>query len=248
MEKSWEQSSKWYSEIVGKKGHYYHKHVIFPCLLELIDFSGISSVLDLACGQGVFSRQIPKSLEYLGVDLSKSLIQEAKRFCKNKNHKFLVKDLEKDLALSKKDFDVGLIILALQNIENRKKVFGNAQNHLRKNGKFYIVLNHPYFRIPKLTSWQVDEKKKVQYRRVDGYLSEKKIPILTNPSLKSSSVTHSYHVPFSLLTKELSQSGFVIERIDEWCSDKKSTGPKAKMEDRARNEFPLFMCITAIKL
>jgi hypothetical protein len=39
----------------------------------------------------------------------------------------------------------------------------------------------------------------------------------------------------------------VIEKIEEWVSDKKSTGPMAKMEDRARDEIPMFMAILATK-
>jgi hypothetical protein len=40
----------------------------------------------------------------------------------------------------------------------------------------------------------------------------------------------------------------VIEKIEEWVSDKKSEGGKAAMEDKARAEFPLFMAIAAKKI
>jgi len=247
MEKSWEKSSKWYDSIVGKKGHYYHENVILPKLIELMELKKISSLLDLACGQGIFSKQLPKSVEYVGVDLSKSLIQSAKKSAKNKKHQFFVKDLEKDLDLEKKDFDAALILLALQNIEKTDLVIKNAKKHLKKGGKFYIVLNHPCFRIPRQTSWEVDERAKIQYRRLNGYMSKQKIPIQTNPSKKDSALTFSYHIPLSTLTECLCKNGFMIEKLEEWCSDKKSTGKKAKMENRARKEFPLFLCIIAQK-
>jgi len=37
----------------------------------------------------------------------------------------------------------------------------------------------------------------------------------------------------------------VIEKIEEWASDKDSVGKAAKMENRARAEIPLFMAIQA---
>ena len=45
----------------------------------------------------------------------------------------------------------------------------------------------------------------------------------------------------------LFDNGFCIENIEEWISDKKSTGSKAYIEDKARKEFPLFMTIVARK-
>jgi hypothetical protein len=36
--------------------------------------------------------------------------------------------------------------------------------------------------------------------------------------------------------------------MEEWCSDKKSEGAAARMEDRARKEFPLFLTILASKV
>jgi hypothetical protein len=45
----------------------------------------------------------------------------------------------------------------------------------------------------------------------------------------------------------LIDNGFLIERIEEWVSPKKSEGGMAKVEDSARAEFPLFMAIVARK-
>lgn len=246
--KSWEESSTWYDLIVGQEGHYYHRHVILPKLLQMMAEEKFTSVIDFACGQGVLSRVLPKDVQYLGVDLSTSLIAKAKGYAKNKNHKFVVGDLEKKLDFENKKYDVATIILALQNIEKRQSVLDNAKRHLKKGGRFFIVLNHPYFRIPKYTSWHIDNKKMLQSRQVDSYMSEKKIPIQTNPSKKTSKITFSYHFPLSSLSKELYKKGFVIEKLEEMCSDKKSIGKKAKMENLARNEFPLFLCIVAKKI
>jgi ubiquinone/menaquinone biosynthesis C-methylase UbiE len=245
---SWEKSSKWYKKIVGDEGHYFHQAVIFPKIKELVDISKMVAVLDLACGQGIFERQINKNSDYVGVDISRSLIEEAKKKSQNSRHIFLTADVSKKLPLKKNYFDLVVIILALQNIRDIDGVIKNAVIHLKNGGEFLIILNHPIFRIPRQSSWGVDEKSKMQYRRVDRYMSEMEIPIFTNPGkYEKSEKTWSFHHSLSKYSENLFKNGFLIEKIEEWISDKKSTGGKAKMENRSREEIPMFMAILAKK-
>jgi hypothetical protein len=46
----------------------------------------------------------------------------------------------------------------------------------------------------------------------------------------------------------LTDNGLIIETIEEWVSNKKSTGAKALMEDKARKEIPLFLTLVAKKI
>ena len=74
------------------------------------------------------------------------------------------------------------------------------------------------------------------------------IPVAASPSKGAkSTATWSYHFPLSEYSRMLLDNGFVIEKIEEWISDKSSVGEAAKMENRARKEFPLFMAILARK-
>lgn len=247
---SWHKVGKWYDENVGESGHYYHQHVILPNALRLLDLPklGSSALLDLACGQGVLSRQIPANMSYVGVDLADSLIKAARQHNKKPSHQFLLGDITKPLSIPSSNYSHGTIILALQNIEEPLKVFQNAAKHLQPGSKFLIVLNHPCFRIPRQSSWKVDPENKIQYRRIDRYMSPMKIPIQTHPGKgKESSQTWSFHHPISQYSHWLREAGFVIDIIEEWCSNKVSEGKAAKMENRSREEIPLFMAILAIK-
>src|SRR3990167_3785971 len=243
--KSWDSSEKWYTDCVGEKGHYYHQAIVLPAALRLLSLKK-GSLLDLGCGQGVLARHIPKETDYWGIDESKELIASAKKLTHRDRTEFLVGDVAKEIPLEKKDFDFACFILSLQNMEAPDLAIQTARKHLKKGGKLLIVLNHPFFRIPRQSSWGEDAPKKLRYRRIDSYMSAQKIPIQTNPGRGAkSSTTFTYHRPISAYTSFLVKAGFSIQAIEEWCSDKKSEGPKARMEDRARKEFPLFMAILA---
>ncbi len=249
---SWEGVSSWYDQTVGKTGHYYHEKIILPkisSLLEGKEAKNAPSVLDLACGQGILSRHVSEETEYVGVDISASLLTSAKTHNKKKKHRFLLADITKPLSLEKKDFAFCTIILALQNLQNPLIALKNAYAHLSIGGKLILVMNHPCFRIPRQSSWGVDLENKIQYRRIDKYGSSLTIPIQANPSQgKNSKQTFSFHHPLAKWSLWLKEAGFMIEEIDEWHSDKKSTGKHAKMEDRSRIEIPMFLCIVAQKL
>ncbi|HPT65685.1 MAG TPA: class I SAM-dependent methyltransferase [Candidatus Woesebacteria bacterium] len=242
---SWQKVGKWYDKTVGDEGHYYHQHIIMPNLKRILNLKENESLIDLACGQGILERNMNKDIEYVGVDLASFLIQKAKESSQNPKHKFIIADVSKDLPIDKKDFDAGAIVLALQNVKKPFGVIRNFAKHLKKNGKLVIVLNHPIFRIPKHSSWITENNK--QNRKIEDYMTPLQIPITTHPGKKTSEETFSYHYPLSAYSEMLFDNGFMIEKIEEWVSDKTSTGSNAKVEDRARREFPLFMAVVAVK-
>ena len=245
---SWQGVSGWYNKLVDNKGDYYHQHVVIPRVLKLLNLKADSSLLDLAGGQGVLERHLSPKIIYQGVDIAGSLIRAAQGRSKNSLHRFTVGDITKTLPINKKDFSHVCLILSMQNIERADLVIANAKNYLKRGGKLVIVLNHPCFRIPRQSSWIIDERNKLQSRKVNLYMTPLKIPITIHPGQPNSALTWSFHQPISYYSHILSGNSFLIEKIEEWVSDKESSGRFAKMENRGREEFPLFLTIKAVYL
>lgn len=244
---SWEKVNGWYNKIVGNTGSYYHQQVILPNLVRLLELKKTSRLLDLGCGQGILARAIDEKIEYLGVDASPSLIEEARKLDHNPKHSYAVADITKDLPIRNSGFSQVAIVLALQNVKHPFKLIKNAAEQLQPGGKLIIVINHPSFRIPKHSDWIVKNNK--QYRLVDSYMTPKEIPIDSSPfDKKNNQTTWSFHYPLSAYSEMILDNGLVIEKIEEWISSKKSEGKMAKIEDEARAEFPLFMTIVAKKI
>lgn len=241
---SWEKSAHSYAESLRDRGSYYHEHLVIPGVLRLLNLRPSDSLLDIGCGEGILTRSLPKGVGYLGVDASVSLISFAKKQSSQKE--FLVADAAKPFDTKGKHFTHSAIILALQNIGDVEVVLQNVSKVLQPKGKLVIALNHPCFRIPRLSSWGIDEARKLQYRRIDRYMTSQEIPINTNPGKgQKSPITWSFHRPLSYYFDSLQKAGFVVEKLEEWCSDKVSVGEAARMENRGRSEFPLFLAIKA---
>jgi SAM-dependent methyltransferase len=245
---SWQPVEQWYTSLVGTSGHYFHERIVLPGALRLLRLTPTSSLLDLACGQGVLSRHLASAIEYWGCDNAPALLRYAEQHRHTARQHFVKADVTRPLPITKRDFTHTAILLSLQNIEKPQDVIAQAHAHLRPHGVLVIVLNHPCFRIPRQSSWGIDLQKDFQYRRVDRYLSPMKIPITAHPGRGSGSpVTWSFHQPLSAVSRMLSRAGFVIEEIEEWTSDKKSEGRATRREDRSRAEFPLFLALRARK-
>lgn len=244
---SWQQVSPWYNKLVGSDGHYYHEHVVIPGVLRLLDLQPDSRLLDLGCGQGILARKIPTITQYVGWDSAPTLIREAQRSVRKSFITFSLQDVTKKIPGATPSFSHATIILALQNMEQPAGALLTAAQHLQQNGKLVIVLNHPCFRIPRQSGWGIDEKTKQQYRWLNRYTTPLKIPIEMHPGQRHSTTTWSFHHSLHDYSTMLAAAGFVITGLEEWTSTKESVGSAAKMENRARSEFPLFLTIVAKK-
>lgn len=245
---SWSPVAKWYGDIVGEVGHYFHQHVILPGIKPLLDPRAGESVLDVGCGQGVYARELNHSVNYVGIDASKELVVTAKSMDKNAKHAYYVADATRGLPVAEGTFDHAVCILAIQNMRDGASTIINIGTSLKVGGDLVIVMNHPSFRIPRQSSWGKDEANKLEYRRVNRYLSPIEIPINAHPGLEGSPMTWTYHAPLEYYVKALKNAQMMISDIEEWTSDKVSVGKAARGENRARAEFPLFMAIRAVKV
>ena len=252
---SWGKVADWYDELLEESPDSFQAKVILPNLMRILDIKPKEpkmKILDIACGQGYFSRAFAMAgAEVAGADISPELIAKAKeRSPKNISSHVTKAD---QLSFAKNNyFDIAVIVLSVQNIQNLSKVLKESSRVLKKEGKFIMVLNHPTFRIPQKSSWDWDSKKGKQYRRIDAYLSEYGTKIDMTPGEKDKTkkkTTISFHRPLETYFEFLHANGFAVTRLEEWVSHKKSQkGPRQKEEDRIRQEIPMFLMLEATKI
>lgn len=223
-------------------------------------------LIDVACGQGYFS-YLASALNFdvTGVDIAPELIEAAKKTKPRTNNserhlpdqgrmypEFFVAPAHDMGILKSGTFETATCILALQNIRELDQTFAEVARLLKKGGRLIFVMNHPSFRVPQFSDWYFDTKKGTQSRIVSKYMQETSIKIDMNPGVtnpRQKKITMSFHRPLQLFIKFLSKNGFVVSRLEEWCSHKKTgAGPRKAAEDLARKEIPMFIAIEATLL
>lgn len=247
----WDEVADWYDVLVGDEGSEYHREVVLPGVLRILRAAPRERVLDVACGQGVLCRLLhEKKAHVTGVDASTKLIELAKRRSEP-SITYLPGDARrlKDLpGLAAGEFDAATSVLAIQNIDPMGPVFDGVAWSLRTGGRFVMVMMHPAFRGPKATSWGWDGME-TQYRRVDRYLLPRREPIVAHPGRRDNTYTWTFHRPLQTYVRELARAGLLVNAMEEWASHKQSQpGPRARAENTARGEIPMFMAIRAVKV
>ncbi len=242
----WDQASRWYDSLVGGQGTDFQKDIIMPGAFRLLQVKKKDRVLDLACGQGVLSRYCAKKGVHVeGLDSSSELVQHA-RSRSGPSIRYHVGDAGDAENFAAGRFDGIACLMAIQNIEKIDRVFTSARRWLKTGKYFVVVMTHPCFRIPRQSHWGWDDEKKIEYRRMDHYMTETTIPILTPPFADSKSFTLTFHRSLQTYVAALVQAGFCIDAMEEWVSNKNSLpGKRAKAENRARKEIPLFLALKA---
>lgn len=248
----------WYDGWVGDKGSIHHTKLAIPAVMELLGVKPGEKILDIGCGQGVLAQYIVSAQGlYTGIDVSEKLIQIAKTrklparigyaegVAGGENSNFLVGDARR---LNLSGFDAAVMLLSIQDMDPLEQVIESVTKVLKSGGRLVIFMNHPAFRIPRQSGWGRDEGRKLQYRRIDRYLTSLAVPMKAY-SGGQGGVTTSFHRPLQNYVNVLGDKGFVIDRMLEIPTYKVSQpGPNARAENLSFREIPQFLAIRARKI
>ncbi len=141
----YDKIAKEYSSTEGT--HPKKKYMVFPSLFKLIGDLENKKILDLACGDGSFSRKLKKgATEIVGIDLSNEMIKIAKEKEKRKplGITYLIGDA---ISLEKiKEFDVVIGGFLLHYSKTKEEIAGMCNSiyrNLKKGGRFIGVNANP---------------------------------------------------------------------------------------------------------
>lgn len=252
-ERGWDPVAAWYDKLVGESGSDYHRNVILPAALHMLDPKPGESVIDVCCGQGVLIKPLLESGvgKYTGVDASPRLIDAARaRHGKETRVNFVIADACRPGAWADGTHDAVTCLMAVHDVSDTVAMFSNIRHALKPGGRAVFVFMHPCFRIPRKSHWGWDGDQKIQYRRLDSYGTPIKIPITTHPGKTTGEQTVFHHRPLSELISSIGKGGLAVTACEELYSHRRSqgSGPFSKAEHRAAEEFPLFIALKAMRL
>lgn len=246
----WDPVASWYDGWVGKDGSEHHRKLAIPAVMKLLDPKKGEHIIDIGCGQGVLAPYIHKTgAKYTGVDVSDRLLQAAEKRHKGKGRFFLgdARHLDRIRGLEAGAYDGAVFLLSIQDMDPLEDALQSAAWALKDGGRVVIVMTHPAFRIPRQSGWGWDENRKLQFRRIDRYLTPLAVPMKSHIG-RQSGKTISFHRPLSAYINGLAAVGLLVDALDELPTYKKASGPNAKAENLANQEIPIFAALRARKL
>ncbi len=247
---SWDPLAAWYDGWVGKGGSHHHQKLAIPALLALLDIHPGEQVLDIGSGQGVLAPYIFKAGgQYTGVELSPRLLELARKHHGPKVRFFLgdARSLSALPGLNPGGYDAAAFLLSIQDMDPLDAVVESLAWALKPGGRVGILMVHPCFRIPRQSGWGWDEGRKLQFRRVDRYLTPLSVPLKPHPGQKGG-VSWSFHRPLEVYFNTLGRYGLFVDQVKEIPTYKTAAGERAAAENLANQEIPLFLGIRARKM
>ena len=150
--KYWEELAEDWDNRMGEVGNDFHQNMIRPATLRMLLPKSGERIIDIACGNGIFSRYLAeRGVEVVAFDYSPAMIENAKKRCADfsENITFSVADAtdyEQLISLgSGVLFDKAVSNMAVMDILNIEPLFKAVYTMLKNNGVFVFSLLHPCF-------------------------------------------------------------------------------------------------------
>lgn len=248
---AWDPVADWYTGWVGESGSKHHRQLAIPAVMEMLEPRRGESILDIGCGHGVLAPLIAKAgARYTGVDASRKLLDWARKH-HGAHGKFLLgdaTDLRQVRELGAGAYHAAVYMLSIQDMDPLHAALQSAAWALGPGGRVVLLMTHPCFRVPRQSGWGWDEGRKLQYRRVDRYLTPLAVPLEDKTGGRGGN-TRSFHRPLQEYVNGLAGCGLLVDAMREIPTYKvaRDGEPNARAQNLANQEIPLFLALSARK-
>lgn len=216
--KGWDEAAAECTGFFAGGEEFYHRYLINPAILELLDDLRDKQVLDLACGEGHLARSLAErtqgQIQLLGVDASEKMISIAQAKSQELSHCLTFQQVDACHLdpLPADFFDVTVCNMALMDIQDYGQAIREVARTLKPTGLFVFSILHPCFMTPG-SGWLRDDEDNITGWRVDDYFSS----LAWEWTIKTQMTreTYSFHRPLSDYVSALRQAGFVILDLRE---------------------------------
>jgi 2-polyprenyl-3-methyl-5-hydroxy-6-metoxy-1,4-benzoquinol methylase len=146
----WNRNADFWDQQMGE-GNDFHKSLIEPAQLELLNVAEGAVILDAACGNGQFARKLADlGAQVTAIDASDRMIAHAKSRSKEYSGRIEYRvidcvDRQHLAKLGEKRFDHVVCTMALMDMTEIEPLISAAAKLLKPGGSFVFSLLHPCF-------------------------------------------------------------------------------------------------------
>lgn len=240
VHEAWEKKAAFWDERMGE-GNAFQRVLIGPASERLLQVRPGEMVLDVACGNGVFSRRLAQlGARVVSIDFSERFVELARARTEEAGYggavEYLVTDAtdeEQLLSLGEGRFDAAVCNMALMDMAAIDPLMRALRRLLKPSGRFVFSVQHPAFNSNAVTLvLEEDDREGALVEtysvKVRGYLH---VPPGKGGGMPGEPVPHPYfHRPLGELFGACFRAGFVVDGIEEPSF--------AKPEDDSRSATP----------
>ena len=220
----WEQMAPWWDSQMGDEGNRTHRRLVAPTTERLLEVSAGETVLEAACGAGIFARRMAElGANVVAFDASEAFLELArKRTAKHADcielRRIDATDEAQLLALGERRFDAAVCSMALMDMADIRPLASALSRLLKPGGRFVFTVPHPCFNTASVKRAAEEEDRDgelrtVYYAKVSEYITPtagRGVGIPGQPA------PHYYFDrPLSLLFRTFFDAGFVMDALEE---------------------------------
>jgi SAM-dependent methyltransferase len=223
----WEQIADFWDGRMAE-GNQFHLQLIAPSAARLLAIRPGERVLDIACGNGQFSRQLAElGATVVASDVSPSFVERAKArtaelpaevAARVSYHVADATDEAALLALSDEPFDAAISNMALMDIPDIAPLMRAVKQMVRPGGCFVVTLQHPCFNSNgmRFSMEEEDRGGEIVVTRAAKIVQYLHLPPGRGTGIVGQPAPHWYfHRPLSVLFAPAFAAGLVIDGLEE---------------------------------
>ncbi len=237
VHEAWEKKAAFWDEKMGE-GNAFQRVLIGPATERLLMVLPGETVLDVACGNGVFARRLAElGARVVAVDFSEKFVELARSRTEEAGYgdavEYLVADAtdeEQMLALGEERFDAVVCNMALMDMPAIDPLMRALRRLLKPKGRFVFSVQHPAFNSNAVRlALEVEDRDGTLVEtysvRVTGYLH---VPPGKGAGMPGEPVAHPYfHRPLSELFGACFRAGFAVDGLEEPSFAKSEDGSRS---------------------
>ncbi|MDI7743602.1 class I SAM-dependent methyltransferase [Lysinibacillus fusiformis] len=220
----WEQNAEHWDDYMGDESNRFHRELIRPYTEKLLNAEQGQVILDIACGNGNFSRRLAQlGANVVAFDYSAKMVERAKNrsehYLKQIDYRIVdATNLNQLLELGIEKYDSAVANMALMDIAEISPLIQSLHKLLKPSGFFVFSITHPCFQPPGVRKINEEEdvngvlvsKNSIQ---ITKYLTPEPYKAI---GIKGQTIPHyMFHRPISYYTSLFFEAGFVLDAVEE---------------------------------
>jgi 2-polyprenyl-3-methyl-5-hydroxy-6-metoxy-1,4-benzoquinol methylase len=249
---AWENIANWWDLQIGE-GNDFQKTLIIPTTDRLLDPKPGQTILDVACGNGNYSRHLArKGAKVVACDYCENFLEAARRRTTPEDGQIEYKKIDATnmaqlLTLGEARFDAVVCSMAMMDMILIDPLLDSLRELLKPTGRFVFSLPHPCFNSNDMTFTanfiiQNEMAKQVFGVEIRQYLSHQ--PGLSVGIINQPQPHHFFHRPLNAIFSACFSGGFAIDALEEPAYTP-TPGTKNPFSWQKRPEIPPAIIIRA---